>query len=310
MANDIVRYTADNGQEIEVTSQDIRDLLAAGGNSFGNITDQEIKAFIRLCQAQRLNPFTKDAYLVKYGDKPASVIAGKETFTKRAQRSPRFRGYTAGITVVSNGQVARREGSLLLPGEQLIGGWCSVVVEGYDAPIFDEVAFGEYNTGKSNWLKIPATMIRKVAICHALREAFPEDLGGLYGSEEMEQAELCAVEDVPAAPMAAQAPQPAAQAAQEPRQAPKPPDPRKHLWDRAGKLHAEAVALGVRPEGIDSWMAASILRPDGTPKPKPDYTDMDLYALCDYLEAIAKDARALKDQPVYEVPDAAEEIPF
>lgn len=54
--------------------------------------------------------------------------------------------------------------------------------------MFDEVSFAEYNTGKSNWTKIPATMIRKVAICHALREAFPEDLGGLYGSEEMDQA--------------------------------------------------------------------------------------------------------------------------
>lgn len=119
------------------------------------------------------------------------------------------------------------------------------------------------------------------------------------------------IEDMPAPMPAPQpAPQPVQAAQRAAQAAPKPPDPRKHLWDRAGKLHAEAVALGVRPEGIDSWMAASILRPDGTPKPKPDYTDMDLYALCDYLESLARDARALKDQPVYEVPDAADEIPF
>ena len=105
---------------------------------------------------------------------------------------------------------------MMLPGEKLVGGWCRVCIEGYDAPMYDEVSFAEYNTGKSNWVKIPATMIRKVAICHALREAFPEDLGGLYGSEEMDQARdreqpappvVEAVETVAPAPTApAQAP--------------------------------------------------------------------------------------------------------
>jgi hypothetical protein len=46
----------------------------------------------------------------------------------------------------------------------------------------------EYNTGKSSWAKIPATMIRKVALVQALREAFPSDLGGCYDSAEMDQA--------------------------------------------------------------------------------------------------------------------------
>ena len=189
MSSEIVRYQADNGQDVEVTEQDVRDLMAANGNATGNVTSQEIKAYMRLCQAQRLNPFTKDAYIVKYGSSPATVIAGKETFTKRAQRNPRFRGYTAGITVIgTDGGLHRREGSMLLAGETIIGGWCRVCIEGYDAPMYDEVSFAEYNTGKSNWVKIPATMIRKVAICHALREAFPEDLGGLYGSEEIDQA--------------------------------------------------------------------------------------------------------------------------
>lgn len=96
--------------------------------------------------------------------------------------------------------------------------------------------------------------------------------------------------------------------------APKPPDPRKHLWERAGNLKREAMAAGVKEEGIESWMAASIVRPDGAPKEKRDYTDMDLYSLCDYLEAMARDARAVAEQEAeYEVvqPElAAEEIPF
>ena len=37
----------------------------------------------------------------------------------------------------------------------------------------------------SNWQKMPATMIRKVALVQALREAIPEEFGGLYSPEEM-----------------------------------------------------------------------------------------------------------------------------
>ena len=46
----------------------------------------------------------------------------------------------------------------------------------------------EYSTGKSNWLTKPATMIRKVAVAQALREAFPEEMSALYDQAEMDKA--------------------------------------------------------------------------------------------------------------------------
>ena len=46
----------------------------------------------------------------------------------------------------------------------------------------------EYNTGKAMWAKMPETMIKKVAEAAALRMAFPDELGGLYAQEEMDQA--------------------------------------------------------------------------------------------------------------------------
>lgn len=280
MSSEIVQYQADNGQDITVTEQDVRDLMAANGTSSGNVTSQEIKTFMRLCQAQRLNPFTKDAYLIKYGNSPATVIAGKETFTKRAQRNPRYRGYTAGITIVgTDGGLHRREGSMMLAGETLVGGWCRVCIEGYDAPMYDEVSFAEYNTGKSNWLKIPATMIRKVAICHALREAFPEDLGGLYGSEEMDQAR------------AQQAPQqsyeaPAVEAVETvqapPETAPQAPiDVYKlaliRARDERGVAIADAMAkvrevIDKEPAAYDEAdIAAAVTIVDGLGQPEPEY---------------------------------------
>ena len=327
MSNEIVQYQSDNGQDITVSEQDVRDLLAASGNRADNVTSQEIKTFMRLCQAQRLNPFTRDAYLVKYGTSPATIIAGKETFTKRAQRNPLYRGHEAGITVIgADGKLHRRKGSMKLTGEIIVGGWCNVYVEGYDCPIHDEVAFEEYNApdqyGKNGWSRMPATMIRKVALCHALREAFPEDLGGLYGAEEMSQAE--------SAPQ--QAPQPVYETAQEveyeaefePVSEPETiqneskiesettpettqEDPRKALWNEVANLKAKALELGTKEEGITSWMETCILNPDGTPKPANTYTAEDIMKLRDFIALNIQNHEQLEQQKLNL---AEQDIPF
>jgi phage recombination protein Bet len=331
MSNEIVSYKADNGQDINVTEQDVRDLMAANGNAMENVTSQEIKMFLRLCQSQRLNPFTRDAYIVKYGNQPASVIAGKDAFVKRATRNKRYRGHEAGITIIgADKKMHRREGSMLLGGETLVGGWCKVHLEGYECPIFDEVALSEYSApdkyGKNGWSKMPATMIRKVALCHALREAFPEDLGGLYGAEEMDQSRE---EQPPAQP---QAPQPVQQEPEElevivedvaEEQPPAQPqrDPRiVELWHKVAEQKAQAIAMGTKEEGITSWMAAAITNPDGSPKPMNQYTAEEIEKLSGYLAEIIhsqeelaflhSQQQAQETEAEYVEEYAAEDIPF
>ena len=162
-------------------------------NGSGNVTDQEIMMFIGLCKYQHLNPFLREAYLIKYGNQPATIVTGKEAITKRAMRNQRFSGQKAGVVIFhdESGELEYRDGSLLIPGEQLVGGWAKVFVKGFDVPIEAAVSFEEYVGRKgdgsinSQWAKKPATMIRKVALMQALREAFPEELGSMYASEEM-----------------------------------------------------------------------------------------------------------------------------
>lgn len=295
MTNAIVQYKADNGQEISISEQDVRDLLAASGNKTDNVTAQEIKTFARLCQSQRLNPFTRDAYLIKYGDSPATIVAGKDAFVKRATRNPKYQGHKAGITVIGqDGKLHKRAGSMLLQSEQLVGGWCEVYVNGYAVPIFDEVSFSEYNApdkyGKNGWAKMPATMIRKVALCHALREAFPEDLGGLYGAEEMNQAQNTVQEPqeavIESVETVEQVEQPQQQAS----------DPRAQLWAEAAALKKEAIALGAQEQGINDWMDANILNPDLAPKPKNAYTADDIAKLIDHLKHNIVDLQYLQQQ--------------
>ena len=193
MNNNIVKYQAENGNDIALSLDTVRRYVA--GNE--NVTEQEFMNFAALCKAHKLDPFIRECYLIKYGNQPAQMQVGKDAYLKRAARNERFEGYEAGITLINrNGEIERRRGSMVGGNtERLIGGWCSVYVKGYKAPIYDEVAFDEYAGRKRDgslnamWSSKPATMIRKVAISHALREAFPESLGGLYTAEEFGASE-------------------------------------------------------------------------------------------------------------------------
>lgn len=197
--NNIARRPQQNDKTIEykcgeetvkLSPSIIRNYLVNGN---GNVSDQEVGMFLNLCRFQHLNPFLREAYLIKFGNQPATIVTGKEAITKRAMRNPKYAGQQAGIVIFhdESGELEYRNGALLMSGEKLVGGWAKVYVKGYEVPIEAVVSYDEYvgvkNDGSVNgqWSKKPATMIRKVALVQALREAFPEDLGGLYASEEV-----------------------------------------------------------------------------------------------------------------------------
>lgn len=187
----LAEYTLDGGQVL--TADTVRNYLVSGSTK---PSDQEVLMFIELCKAQGLNPFIRDAYLVKFGSQPAQIIVGKDVFIKRAYENDNFNGMKCGIVVLDkNGNIQEREGALKLPGEELVGGWCEVYLKDRDIPVKSLISFEEYaqkkNDGTLNsmWSSKGATMIRKVAQSQALREAFPKDLRGLYQQEEMGRTE-------------------------------------------------------------------------------------------------------------------------
>ncbi len=195
--NDIpeVVYTSDDGREIRLTFDTVKRYLVSGDAT--KVSDEEVVLFMKLCEAQKLNPFRKDVYLIKFGDEPASLVVSKDVFIRRAQKSGLCNGWRAGIVVRhSDGTVEYREGALLLDGEQLVGGWAEVYRKDWQVPLKVTVSISEYMKRKKdgqptkNWLQMPATLIRKVALSQALRETFMEELQGLYSAEEMGADEL------------------------------------------------------------------------------------------------------------------------
>ena len=180
---------------IKLTAEDVKNYLVSGNSQ---VTDKELKLFMELCKYQKLNPFTGEAYAIKFGS-DFQMVVGYETYKRRAEENPTYRGRKSGIVVLRSGQIVQKEGTCLYPSEELVGGWCRVYVQRpeFKDEMFKEVSLQEYQKTKdgkpcSNWATKPATMIEKVAVSQALRAAFPMDYQGLYTAAEFGESKLTA----------------------------------------------------------------------------------------------------------------------
>ena len=152
-------------------------------------TPQELQALLAIVKNCNLNPFTKEVYFIKYGSGPAQIVVSKEAIMKRAEKNPSFDGFEAGIVVeTKDGAIERLTGTIAPKDAKLRGGWCKVYRKDRSHAIEADANFAYYTTRKNLWEKMPALMIRKVAIVSAFREAFSESVGGLYTADEMQQS--------------------------------------------------------------------------------------------------------------------------
>lgn len=168
----IVKYTTANG-EIKLSLDIINKYLVSGG---GKLTEQEGVMFMALCSMQKLNPFLREVYPIKYGSNPVQAVTGIETFRKRAFDNPKYRGHRSWIEKWTDTEKVAK---------------CEVFVAGYEIPVSSEVDYEEYVARKSDgkvnkmWSEKPRTMLKKVAESQALRTAFPKEYGGMYTAEEI-----------------------------------------------------------------------------------------------------------------------------
>lgn len=197
----VTTFTVGN-DTVTLSSSIIRNYLTNGN---GAVTDKEVNYFVHLCRGQRLNPFLKEIYLIKFGTQPATFVVSKEAFLKRAEANPQYDGSESGIIVLNkDGDLIERKGGFFLKdSEQVVGGWAKVYRKDRKYPSDVQVTFEEYagrtkdGNLNSNWANRPATMIKKVALVQALREAFPNDLNNLYTEEEQGDIQMPMVDTTP-----------------------------------------------------------------------------------------------------------------
>lgn len=187
MSQQIVKYRANDGVEVQLTAQTVQAYIATGN---AQADPADVVRFMATCRARGLNPLAGDCYMTVYqgaSGKSVSTVVSKDYFVRTAIQDPAFDGMRAGIVVMGkDGQLSYREGCICgRQTERLVGGWAEVLVRGRSVPSRAEVSLEEYDQHRSLWKTKPATMIRKVALVQALREAFPAKFGGVYDRDEM-----------------------------------------------------------------------------------------------------------------------------
>jgi phage recombination protein Bet len=170
-----------NGQEVKLTAGAVKTYLTRGNEI---VTNEEVVMFMNLCKYQSLNPFLNEAYIIKFKGAPATIVVSKEAYLKRAFSIPAFDGIRAGLIIQRGNEVLEVEGAFSLKSDLVLGAWATVFVKEKKHPFVVKISIAEYDRNQSTWKTMPCTMIRKVAMVHALREAFPTDLGALYIEEE------------------------------------------------------------------------------------------------------------------------------
>jgi len=150
------------------------------------LSDGEFLLFLETCKARGLNPLLRQVYAISRRSKDAkgnwtakmTIQTAIEGFLLIANRTGEYRGsktWTSGVSADLKGH--------------------AIVHRKQCEPFEVELDFTEFcqtnNDGKLTgmWAKMPKWMIQKVALARCLSRAFPEDLGGLYTSDEMPPVE-------------------------------------------------------------------------------------------------------------------------
>jgi len=177
--------------KIRLTASMVRQFIAVPTKSGALPTERDCIRFIMLCRGKRANPFEGDCFLIGYDSQTGptfSLVCGLELFEKRSSTEESYDGTESGVIIQTEEKaIIDRPGTLVLGGENLVGGWAKVHRKDRALPEYKSVVFSTYNTGRSRWMKDPGGMIMKVARSQALRAAFPTALGGLYTQEEMQK---------------------------------------------------------------------------------------------------------------------------
>jgi len=194
-----IDFNAYDGSKIALN---INMLNAVMPKEFRYAEKDEVCTFVHYCAANRLDPFRKQVYFIKYSQSaPAAFVTSWTVFVDRANRNPQFDGFVSGIVWhIKKGdeiEVVRGRPCDYVPDDTHIiaGGWARGYRKDQKYPREVEIPLSEMqarrmdkSTGKTvptkMWAESETTMCTKTPSARVLRLLFPDELGTLFTAEE------------------------------------------------------------------------------------------------------------------------------
>lgn len=133
-------------------------------------TDAEFAMFSEFCKSTGLNPFKKEIWFIKAGGR-VQIMTGINGFLAIANSHPQYDGLEIDVEVDQQGNPLKAV--------------CKVYRKDRNRPSIGIALMKEFVKPTPIWKQMPSVMLTKVAKSIALREAFPQELNGLYTVEEM-----------------------------------------------------------------------------------------------------------------------------
>ena len=145
------------------------------------LTDGELGIFLYQAQKTGLDPLARQIYVMKREGGGVSFMTSIDGQRLIAQRTGEYEGQTSPQWCGTDGkwkEVWLEDGN---PSGARIG----VYRKGMREPVYGVATWKSYNQGRGTWNKMGDVMLSKCAEALALRKAFPQELSGLYTTEEM-----------------------------------------------------------------------------------------------------------------------------
>jgi phage recombination protein Bet len=154
---------------------------------------EECMLFLNKCKQYGADPFMNDMYLIKYAKKDkAAFVTSVGFFEKKANANPRFAGFCRTEWLSNaNGKLQWVDFWVSsIHGKNPVACRASCWIKGYKEPQTFVVNWEENSKNSNTWRSMPSRMLEKVARVGLLRSVLPEDVAGLYLSEEINGEEM------------------------------------------------------------------------------------------------------------------------